>query len=150
MRSLKRAAALLLTLAMLVGMVAVPAAAAEGVAISTTMEQVEGDIYKLTFHVTSSGLNTANVVLSYDNKAIVPVDVENGYSEVEITDGDTFTNFMFSDIIKDRARNNYSQLISWVVDGDRTAFETAVLPSNPAAKVVESWTAPLCSPSTSS
>lgn len=137
MRSLKRAAALLLTLAMLVGMVAVPAAAAEGVAISTTMEQVEGDIYKLTFHVTSSGLNTANVVLSYDNKAIVPVDVENGYSEVEVTDGDTFTNFMFSDIIKDRARKNYSQLISWVVDGDRTAFETAVLPSNPAAKVVD-------------
>lgn len=137
MRSLKRAAALLLTLAMLVGMVAVPAAAAEEVAISTTMEQVEGDIYKLTFHVTSSGLNTANVVLSYDNKAIVPVDVENGYSEVEVTDGDTFTNFMFSDIIKDRARKNYSQLISWVVDGDRTAFETAVLPSNPAAKVVD-------------
>lgn len=86
MRSLKKAAALLLTLAMLMGMVAVPAAAAEGVALSTTMEQVEGDIYKLTFHITmAEGLMSSSVVFSYDRAAITPVKVAEGHEEIDVT-----------------------------------------------------------------
>ena len=129
MRHLRKAAAMLLTLAMLVGMVAVPAAAVEKPALTTSMEQVEGDIYKLSFKITSNGLNAVNVLFSFDNAAITPVNA-NSHAEVDVTKAKPSIQVE----LMDAADTAYGLLISGLENGGRSALSVSMYPTDPDYK----------------
>lgn len=141
--TVKKALALLLACAMLVGLIAVPASASTAPTISTEMTHVESDIYKISFMVDSEGLNAINVVFSFDPTQVVPVHAVKK-TDVNVSDGSTSTT-VFGDVILDEPANldendpiPYSPIAKWVVQQERVGFQVAYKPENPDNKILSS------------
>lgn len=125
---LKSVVALLLTVCLLVGLLPVAYAAEPigGFTISQE-ETTENGVSKLVVSVQATGISilTADVMISYDNTVVVPVDSTDLKTEISVADGNKTENACFT------SGTGFSAVgYEWAVKGDRTAFNYSLMSSN--------------------
>ena len=125
---LKSVVSLLLTVCLLVGLL--PAAYAAEPAGGFTISQeetAENGVSKLVVSVQAADMSilTADIMISYDNTIVVPVDSTDLKTEISVVDGNKTENACFT------SGNGFSAVgYEWAVQGDRTAFNYSLMTGN--------------------